>query len=124
MQFTSGGSQDLRKIAAELGVAHILVGSVQRAGPQLRVNAQLIDTVTGAQIWAEGYDRAVTDVFALESELAEAMVAQLHAKLSPREKAAIAHKPVALLPYELRRTLQVSGLEPGEFTPALDQALQ
>ena len=85
----------MRKIAAELGVAHILVGSVQRAGPQLRVNAQLIDTVTGAQIWAEGYDRAVTDVFALESELAEAMVAQLHAKLSPRGKAAIAHKPTS-----------------------------
>ena len=90
MQFASGGSQDVRKIGALLGVAHILVGSVQRSGPHLRVRAQLVDASTGVQIWAEAYDRGISDIFAVESELAEAMVTQLHAKLSPGEKAAIA----------------------------------
>ena len=93
MQYASGGAQDLRKIGTELGVAHILFGSVQRAGPHLRVNAQLVEITTGRQIWAEGYDRKVSDLFAVESELAEAIVAQLHAKLSPGEKAAIASDP-------------------------------
>ncbi len=95
MQYSSGGPESLRKIAGELGVAHILVGSVQRIGPKLRVNAQLVDAMTGAQIWAEGYNRGVADIFAVESEIAEAMVAQLRAKLSPGEKAAMVSKPTS-----------------------------
>ncbi len=95
MQYSSGGPENLRKIAGELGVAHILVGSVQRIGPKLRVNAQLVDAMTGAQIWAEGYNRGVADIFAVESEIAEAMVAQLRAKLSPGEKAAMVSKPTS-----------------------------
>ena len=97
MQYTSGGSRDVRKIGADLGVAHILMGSVQRMGQRLRVQAQLVDTRTGAQTWAESYDRGVADIFTLESDLADAMVSQLHAKLSPGEKAEIASQPTSNL---------------------------
>jgi tetratricopeptide (TPR) repeat protein len=78
-----------------LGVAHVLEGTVQRAGGRVRVNAQLIDARTDSQLWAERYDRDVADVFAIESELAGKIVAQLQAKISPSEKAAIEQKPTA-----------------------------
>jgi TolB-like protein/Tfp pilus assembly protein PilF len=95
MQYSSGGQLNLRNIAAELGVVHMLVGSVQRIGSQIRVNAQLIDAVSGVQIWAQRYDRGLADIFAVESELAEAIVGQLRSKLSPEEKAAIANQPTS-----------------------------
>ncbi len=95
MQYASGGSADFPKIKAELAVAHVLVGSVRRVGPTLRVNAQLVDTTTGAQIWADSFDRGVSDIFAVETQLAEAIVLQLHAKLSPGEKAAMAIPPTS-----------------------------
>ena len=95
MQYTSGETQDVRKIAAALGVARILMGSVQRVGSRLRVHAQLVDGATAAQTWAESYDRGVTDIFAVESDLAQAMVTQLHAKLSPAEKAEIVSDPTS-----------------------------
>ncbi len=85
--------QNLRELAAELGVAHVLEGTVQRAGGRVRVNAQLIDARTDSQIWAERYDRDVADVFAIESEVAGKIIAQLQAKISPSEKAAIEQKP-------------------------------
>ena len=88
MQYAAGGSRDVRKIGAELDVAYILMGSV-RHRQQLRVHAQMVDAATGTQVWAEAYDRGISDIFAVETELAQAMVAQLHAKLSPGEKAAI-----------------------------------
>jgi len=72
-----------------------LEGSVQRNGGRVRVNAQLIDARTDSQLWAERYDRDVADVFAIESELAGKIVAQLKSKLSPQEKAAIEEKPTA-----------------------------
>src|SRR5438445_5108810 len=81
--------RNLRKVAKELGVAHVLGGSVQRTGGRVRVSAQLIDARTDSQLWAERYDRDVADVFAIESELAGKIVAQLKAKISPSEKAAI-----------------------------------
>jgi TolB-like protein/Tfp pilus assembly protein PilF len=95
MQYASGNQRNLRDIAAELGVAHLLVGSVQRVGSHLRVTAQLIDARTDTHIWAQKYDRAVKDVFSLESELAEAIVTQLRSKFSPAEKAAIAYQPTS-----------------------------
>ncbi|MEP6937231.1 MAG: FlgO family outer membrane protein, partial [Chthoniobacterales bacterium] len=95
MQYSSDGQRNLRNIAAELGVAHVLEGSVQRVGRQVRVNAQLIDARTDAHKWAQGYDRDVADIFAVESELAQAIVAQLRAKLSPEEKTAIAYQPTS-----------------------------
>jgi TolB-like protein len=95
MQFRAGPRPNLREVATALGVAHVLEGTVQRAGGRVRVNAQLIDARTDSQLWAERYDRNVTDVFAIESELAGKIVAQLQAKISPSEKAAIEEKPTA-----------------------------
>jgi tetratricopeptide (TPR) repeat protein len=83
-------------------VAHVLEGTVQRAGSRVRVNAQLIDARTDSQLWAERYDRDVADVFAIESELAAKIVAQLQAEISPSEKAAIEQKPtVDLVAHDL-----------------------
>ena len=95
LQYRVGAERNLREIAKALGVAHVLAGSVQRAGSRVRVSAQLIDARTDSQLWAERYDRDVTDVFAIESELAAKIVAQLQAKISPSEKAAIEQKPTA-----------------------------
>jgi serine/threonine-protein kinase len=95
MRYKAGPKRNLREVAADLGVAHVLEGTVQRAGSRVRVNAQLIDARTDSQLWAERYDRDVADVFAIESELAGKIVAQLQAKISPSEKAAIEQKPTA-----------------------------
>ncbi len=96
MQYKKSGAElNLREIAKALGVAHVLEGSVQRTGGRVRVNAQLIDARTDSQLWAERYDRDVADVFAIESELAGKIVAQLKSKLSPEEKAAIEERPTA-----------------------------
>ena len=95
MQYKVGPRLNLREVATNLGVAHVLEGTVQRAGGRVRVNAQLIDARTDSQIWAERYDRDVADVFAIESEVAAKIVAQLQAKISPSEKAAIEQKPTA-----------------------------
>jgi TolB-like protein/Tfp pilus assembly protein PilF len=95
MQYKTGAKRNLREIGAALGVAHVLEGTVQRAGSQVRVNAQLIDARTDSQLWAERYDRDVADVFGIESELAGKIIAQLQAKISPSEKAAIEQKPTA-----------------------------
>jgi TolB-like protein/class 3 adenylate cyclase/Flp pilus assembly protein TadD len=93
MQYKAGPKRNLREVATDLGVAHVLEGTVQRAGGRVRVNAQLINARTDSQLWAERYDRDVADVFAIESELAGKIVAQLQAKISPSEKAAIERKP-------------------------------
>jgi TolB-like protein/class 3 adenylate cyclase/Tfp pilus assembly protein PilF len=95
MRYKTGPKRNLRELATDLGVAHVLEGTVQRAGGRVRVNAQLIDARTDSQLWAERYDRDVADVFAIESELAGKIVAQLQAKISPSEKAAIEEKPTA-----------------------------
>src|SRR5438876_7172082 len=89
MQYKTRAKRNLREIGAALGVVHVLEGTVQRAGGRVRVSAQLIDARTDSHLWAERYDRDVADVFAIESELAGKIVAQLQAKISPSEKAAI-----------------------------------
>jgi len=102
MQYKAGTQRNLREIAGELGVAHVLEGSVQRAGERVRVSAQLIDARSDTQLWAERYDRDLADVFAIESELAKTIVAQLKLRLSPDEKAAIEKQPTAdLAAYDL-----------------------
>jgi TolB-like protein/Tfp pilus assembly protein PilF len=93
MQYKSGITRDLREIGQQLGVAHLLEGSVQRSANKIRVNAQLIDTRTDAHVWAETYDRDLADVFAIQSEIAKAIADQLQAKLSPNEKKAIERPP-------------------------------
>ena len=93
MQYKSGATRDLRKIGQELGVAHLLEGSVQRANNRVRVNAQLIDARDDTHLWAQTYDRDLADVFAIQSEIAKAIADQLQAKLSPAEKNAIEERP-------------------------------
>src|SRR5216110_534753 len=93
MQYKTGTKRNLREIAEDLGVAHVLEGSVQRAGGRVRVSAQLIDARSDAHLWAEHYDRDLADVFAIQSEVAENIVAQLKANLSTSEKAAIDLRP-------------------------------
>jgi len=93
MQYKSGVARNLRKIGEELGVAHVVEGSVQRAANKVRVNAQLIDARTDAHLWAQTYDRDLADVFAIQSEIAKAIADQLQAKLSPNEKKAIEQSP-------------------------------
>ena len=93
MQYKSGAARNLRKIAEELGVAHVVEGSVQRAANKIRVNAQLIDARNDAHLWAQTYDRDLADVFAIQSEIAKAIADQLQAKILPREKTAIEQQP-------------------------------
>ena len=93
MQYKTGAKRNLRQIGNELGVAHVVEGSVQRAGNRVRVNAQLIDARTDAHLWAQTYDRDLADVFAIQSEIAKAIADQLQAKLSPSEKSAIEQAP-------------------------------
>jgi tetratricopeptide (TPR) repeat protein len=101
-QYKSGEPRNLREIGRQLGVTHILEGSVQRAGDRLRIAAQLIDARTDSQVWAETYDRTAADLFAIQSELAESIVSQLQAKLSPQQKAEIEERPTQdLVAFEL-----------------------
>jgi serine/threonine-protein kinase len=93
IQYRDAAAHNLRDIAKQLGVGHILEGTVQRIGETVRVSAQLIDARTDTHEWAENYDRPVTDVFAIQSEIARAIADQLRAQISPREKAAIAEPP-------------------------------
>ena len=95
MPYRSGAERNLREIGKALGVAHILEGAVQRQGNRVRVSAQLIDARTDTHIWADHYERDLSDLFALESELAETIVAQLKTELSPQEKAAIEEPPTS-----------------------------
>jgi TolB-like protein/Tfp pilus assembly protein PilF len=84
---------NLVQIAKQLGVANILEGSVQRSADQVRVNVQLIKAATDTHLWADTFDRKVTDVFAVESEIAKAVADTLQAKLSGAEQSAIAVRP-------------------------------
>jgi TolB-like protein/Flp pilus assembly protein TadD/tRNA A-37 threonylcarbamoyl transferase component Bud32 len=93
MQYKSGGKRNLRQIANELGVAHIVEGSVQRAANRVRVSVQLIDAKTDMHLWAESYDRPLGDVFAIQSEIAKAIAGKLQAKLSPSQSTALAATP-------------------------------
>jgi serine/threonine-protein kinase len=95
MQYKTGAQRNLREIAQQLGVAHLVEGSVQRVSNRVRVNAQLIDARNDAHLWAQTYDRDLADVFAIQSEIAKAIADQLQAKLSPAEKDAIEQRPTA-----------------------------
>jgi TolB-like protein/Tfp pilus assembly protein PilF len=101
-QYKSGIQRNLREIGRQLGVAYIVEGSVQRAGDRLRINAQLIDARTDANVWAETYDRTAADLFAIQSELAQSIVTQLKTKLSPKQRAEIEERPTQdLVAFEL-----------------------
>jgi TolB-like protein/Tfp pilus assembly protein PilF len=85
--------RNLTEIAKQLGVANILEGSVQKAADQVRVNVQLINAQTDSHLWADTYDRKLTDIFSVESDIAKGIVAALQAKLTGREEQALAVKP-------------------------------
>ncbi|MEP6975393.1 MAG: tetratricopeptide repeat protein, partial [Spartobacteria bacterium] len=85
--------EDLRQIAQQLGVAHILEGSVQKSGDHVRVNVQLIKAATDAHLWADTYDRKLTDVFAVESEIAKTVAETLQAKLTGSAAQVLASRP-------------------------------
>ncbi|MEY2492735.1 MAG: hypothetical protein QOH24_1686 [Verrucomicrobiota bacterium] len=93
MSYAAGTKRNLREIGQALGVAHVLEGSVRRAGDKVRVTAQLVDTRTDGHLWADTYDRNLADVFAIQSEIAQQIANQLQAKLSPNEKSSIEERP-------------------------------
>jgi TolB-like protein/Flp pilus assembly protein TadD len=85
--------EPIGQIASELGVAYILEGSVRRAGNKVRVTGQLVHASTDEHVWAKAYDRDLTDIFAIQSELAQAIATELQAALSPEEKAILDSRP-------------------------------
>jgi len=87
------GKRNLRQIGNELRVSHVLEGSVRRTGTHLHLNAQLIDTRTDTHVWVEQYDRVLNDLFTIQSEVAQKVAEQLHAKITPAEKLAIERSP-------------------------------
>src|SRR5881398_2097761 len=94
--------RNVRQIGNDLRVSHLLEGSVRRIGTRFHMNAQLIDTHTDTHVWVEQYDGDFNDLFAIQSEIAQKIAGQLHAKISPAEKLAIERKPTTdLVAFEL-----------------------
>jgi len=127
-QHYKSAPENLREIGQELGVAHLLEGSVQRAANRVRVNAQLIDARTDAHLWAQTYDRDLADVFAIQSEIARAIAEQLQAKLSPNEKKAIEQPPTTdLAAFDLYSQANSLLLKAGfsvTYGPAIREAIE
>ena len=92
-QHYKSAPENLSEIAKQLGVAHILEGSVQKSGDSVRVNVQLIKAANDSHLWADTFDRKLTDIFSVESEVAKAIADQLRAKLTGQEEQVIAAKP-------------------------------
>src|SRR6266478_5140748 len=92
-QHFKSSPDNLPQIAKQLGVANILEGSVQKAAGQVRVNVQLVNAQTDSNLWAETYDRKLTDIFSVESEIAQGIADSLQAKLTGREEQVLAVKP-------------------------------
>src|SRR6267142_1601432 len=92
-QHYKSAPENLPEIASQLGVAHILEGSVQKSGDAVRVNVQLIKAVNDSHLWADTFDRKLTDIFSVESEVAKAIAEQLRVKLTGREEQVVAAKP-------------------------------
>src|SRR5205807_2292948 len=92
-QHYKSAPENLREIASQLGVAHILEGSVQKSGATVRVNVQLIKAANDSHLWADTFDRELTDIFSVESEVAKAIAEHLRVQLSGQEVQAIAAKP-------------------------------
>jgi TolB-like protein/Tfp pilus assembly protein PilF len=92
-QHYKSAPENLREIGKQLGVAHILEGSVQKSGDAVRVNVQLIKAANDSHLWADTFDRKLTDIFSVESEVAKSIAEQLRAKLTGQEEQVIAAKP-------------------------------
>jgi adenylate cyclase len=87
-----GQTLDACQLAKQLNVTHVLEGSIRKAGDRVRINAQLIDGQAGDHVWADRYDRDLTDIFAIQDEISKAIVSALQLKLLPKEKKAIEHR--------------------------------
>ena len=126
-QYSNQATRDFRAISRALNVAHVIEGGVQRAGNRVRVTARLVDARTGEQKWAQSYDRELADVFSIQSQIAQTIVAQLQAKLLPREKAAIEVPPtrdaVAYDLYLRAREMVDSYLNAADAKASLEQAI-
>ena len=102
MQYKGGEARNLADIGRALGIAYVLEGSVKRAGDRVRVNVQLVDTQTNTQVWAERFEPALADIFAVQAEIASTVARQLKAKLTSAEQASIDQRPTSdLRAYEL-----------------------
>ena len=102
MRYRDAVAENLRDVGSALGVRYVVEGSVQRDDGRVRITAQLIDAQSDRNVWGEHYDRELADIFAIESDVAERIVAQLKAKLSPSVKAAIEQPPTSdLTAFEL-----------------------
>lgn len=127
-QYRNQIGHNVREIGRQLGVAYLLEGTVQRAPSRVRVNAKLIDARTDTQIWAESYDRDVADLFVIQSELAQNIVNQLQAKLSPQQKAEIEETPTRDLAafdlYLQAKEIVDTYLEAADPGPALLKAVR
>ncbi len=127
-QHYKSAPENLRKVGKELGVAHLLEGSVQRTANRVRVNAQLIDARTDAHLWAQTYDRDLADVFAIQSEIAKAIAGQLQAKLSPNEKKAIEQPPTTDLAafdlYSRAKSLLLKAAFSATYDPDVRKAIE
>ena len=117
--------EDLKTVSRQLGVAHVLEGTVQKAGDKARVNVQLIDARADSHLWAKTYDREIKDVFAVESEVAQEVADALQAKLSPAEASTLASAPTKdpaaydlFLKAEYEERLAESSLKPESFDQA------
>ena len=128
MQYKSGAPRNLREIGRQLGVAHVVEGSVQRAANKVRVIAQLIDARNDTHLWAQTYDRDLADVFAIQSEIAKAIADQLQAKLSPNEKKAIEQPPTTDLAafdlYSHAKSLLLTAFLSATSEPDLRKAIE
>ena len=102
MHYRDGATRNVREIAHQLGVTHIVEGTVQRAGERVKISAQLIDARTDTQVWGTTFERSLADVFTVQSEVALNIVSQLKVKLSSAEQDAIKQKPTDdLVAYDL-----------------------
>src|SRR5438034_2300459 len=128
MQYKSDAQRNLREIGQQLGVAVLLEGRVRRAANRVRVNAQLIDSRNGANVWAQTYDRDLADVFAIQSEIAKTIAGQLQAKLSPNEKKAIEEPPTTDLAafdlYSRAKSLLLAATFSATHDPDLRKAIE
>ncbi|HEY5288727.1 MAG TPA: TIR domain-containing protein, partial [Caulobacteraceae bacterium] len=108
-----GKAVDVPQVARQLNVGHVLEGSVRKAGPRVRITAQLIDGAGGDHVWAERWDRDLTDIFALQDEISEAIVGAVKLRLAPEEKKAIEKRgtgnPDAYNLYLMARQQYVTG---------------
>jgi hypothetical protein len=93
MTYRPGGNRDFRSIASALGVANVVEGTVRRNASRVRVTTELIDARTDQTLWSDSYDRDLTDIFAIQSEIAQKVASKLSAQLSPEEKKDVEEKP-------------------------------